>query len=79
MKPDLDDITPKQVTSRPSRGAWVETLPHSSLMRKMRRRAPRGARGLKPIRARRALDMLCRAPRGARGLKRAARGRSLGC
>ena len=55
--------------SRPVRGAWIETHANSALSRRSRR-APYGARGLKPMPT---CDQCCdpcgRAPYGARGLK----------
>ena len=56
-------------TSRPARGAWIET---DSTWRKTatsRRRAPHGARGLKLPEVQEQRLFACRAPHGARGLK----------
>ena len=38
------------VESRPTRGAWIETLEGTAIGKKCRGRAPHGARGLKQIR-----------------------------
>ena len=72
------DITPlgdAAGTSRPSRGAWIETIDDvlEGLGERFHRRALRGARGLKQGKIAdypRKIGMKRRALRGARGLKR---------
>src|ERR1035441_4596389 len=58
------------VASRPSWGAWIETGSMTANSGPLTCRAPRGARGLKPLRLRHRAVLHSRAPRGARGLKR---------
>ena len=49
LKP-LSSHTPRTAcSSRPARGAWIETVPALSGLRRLLRRAPHGARGLKRV------------------------------
>ena len=57
--------------SCPSRGTWIEIAAAAVVCRVVRRRAPRGARGLKFKLPPALAGSSCRAPRGARGLKSA--------
>ena len=56
--------------SRPTWGAWIETARDAVVVQRVGRRAPRGARGLKPLVTVTVELAKSRAPRGARGLKR---------
>ena len=55
--------------SRPARGAWVETDNEIAEFPAEIRRAPQGARGLKPYPHQIHIPLVRRAPQGARGLK----------
>ena len=57
-------------TSRPARGAWIETDGVGTCDYGIQSRAPHGARGLKPGKRRESEVSCRRAPHGARGLKR---------
>ena len=57
------------ITSRPTRGAWIETIASLAERATPPSRAPHGARGLKRLRFFTVIDRECRAPHGARGLK----------
>ncbi len=62
-------ISQRATQSRPARGAWIETSVSVDDAASDLRRAPRGARGLKPSHAGAIRRHGRRAPRGARGLK----------
>ena len=69
LKHKVHPVVAVYVSSRPVRGAWIETMALSPRTPINPSRAPYGARGLKRRDSLSLLLRFCRAPYGARGLK----------